>query len=131
MAKTASGGEISRVMLALKSVLAEEHHLPVMIFDEIDSGISGAVAEQVGKTMRRLSAKCQIIAITHQAQIASQANHHFRVEKHEEGERTQTYLKPLDDEAHIREIASLISGTEVSEHAVASARELVSKATED
>ncbi len=131
MAKTASGGEISRVMLALKSVLAEEHHLPVMIFDEIDSGISGAVAEQVGKTMRRLSAKCQIIAITHQAQIASQANHHFRVKKHEEGDRTQTYLKPLDNEAHIREVASLISGTEISEHAVASARELVAKATEE
>ncbi len=129
MAKTASGGEISRVMLALKSVLAEEQHLPVMIFDEIDTGISGAVSEQVGDTMRRLSRQCQIIAITHQAQIASQADHHFRVEKHEDDERTLTSITPLSDEEHIREIATLISGSEVSENAVASAREMVAKAT--
>lgn len=129
MAKTASGGEISRVMLALKSVLAEEQHLPVMIFDEIDTGISGAVSEQVGDTMRRLSRQCQIIAITHQAQIASQADHHYRVEKHEDDERTLTRITPLSDEQHIREVASLISGAEVSENAVASAREMVAKAT--
>ncbi len=130
MAKTASGGEISRVMLALKSVLAEEQHLPVMIFDEIDTGISGAVAEQVGDTMRRLSRQCQIIAITHQAQIASQADHHYRVEKHEDDHRTLTHITPLDQDQHIREVAALISGTEVSENAVASAREMVAKASD-
>lgn len=130
MSKTASGGEISRVMLALKSVLAEEQHLPVMIFDEIDNGVSGAVSERVGATMRRLSNQCQIIAITHQAQIASQANHHYKVEKQEEGDRTLTHISPLDDHQHIREIATLISGAEVSENAIASAREMVAKATE-
>ncbi|MDG5767034.1 DNA repair protein RecN [Balneolales bacterium ANBcel1] len=128
LARIASGGEISRVMLAMKSVIARDHHLPVMIFDEIDTGIGGAVAEQVGKTMLDLSAHCQIIAITHQAQIAGQADHHYRVEKQEEGDRTITHIRPLDEEAHIAEVAALMSGSEVSEHAVASAREMVQKA---
>lgn len=128
LSKTASGGEISRIMLALKSVVASEQQLPVMIFDEIDTGIGGAVAERVGMTMRSLSASCQIIAITHQPQIASQAHHHYRVEKREQQDRTITRLQPLDGENHIREIASLISGAEISDHAVESARQMVEKA---
>ena len=128
LARIASGGEISRVMLAMKSVIAREQHLPVMIFDEIDTGIGGAVSEQVGRTMQDLSANCQIIAITHQAQIAGQADHHFKVEKAESENRTVTHLRCLDEESHIKEIASLMSGTEVSEHALASAREMVEKA---
>ncbi|MEX0681048.1 MAG: DNA repair protein RecN [Balneolales bacterium] len=128
LVRIASGGEISRVMLAMKSVIAREQHLPVMVFDEIDNGISGAIAEQVGQTMHDLSQHCQIIAITHQPQIAGQADHHYRVEKQESGVRTATYIRLLDEEAHISEIASLISGAEVSSHAVASARELVNKA---
>ncbi|MCH8524041.1 MAG: DNA repair protein RecN [Balneolales bacterium] len=125
LSKTASGGEISRIMLALKSILAMEQSLPVMIFDEIDTGISGEVAEQVGQTMRRLATKCQILAITHQPQIASQAHHHFKVSKQEEEERTITYIHKLDDEEHIREVATLMSGAKVSEAALKSARELV------
>ncbi len=128
LARIASGGEISRVMLAMKSVIAREQHLPVMIFDEIDTGIGGAVAEQVGRTMHDLAEHCQIIAITHQPQIAGQADHHFRVEKQESGERTVTYIRKLDEEAHIRQIASLMSGADVSDHAVAGAREMVQKA---
>ena len=128
LARIASGGEISRVMLAMKSVIAREQHLPVMIFDEIDTGIGGAVAEQVGRTMHDLAGHCQIIAITHQPQIAGQADHHFKVEKQESGERTVTYIHKLDDEAHIRQIASLMSGADLSEHAVAGAREMVQKA---
>ncbi len=128
LASIASGGEISRVMLAMKSVIAREQHLPVMIFDEIDTGIGGAVAEQVGKTMHDLSKHCQIIAITHQAQIAGQADHHFSVEKRESDDRTVTRIIELDDEAHIREVASLMSGSEISEYALASARELVDRA---
>ncbi|MEX0685242.1 MAG: DNA repair protein RecN [Balneolales bacterium] len=127
MIKIASGGEISRVMLALKSIAAREQHLPVMIFDEIDTGISGAVAERVGETMRELSNYCQIIAITHQAQIAGQAHHHFSVEKHEEADRTLTHIKLLNRDERIREIASLTSGAKVSEHALASAREMIDK----
>ena len=128
LARIASGGEISRVMLALKSVIAREQHLPVMIFDEIDTGIGGAVSEQVGRTMHDLAGHCQIIAITHQPQIAGQADHHFRVEKQESGERTVTHIRKLDEEAHIRQVASLMSGAEVSEHAVAGARVMVQKA---
>jgi DNA repair protein RecN (Recombination protein N) len=128
LAKIASGGEISRVMLAMKSVIAREQHLPVMIFDEIDTGIGGAVAEQVGRTMHDLAEHCQIIAITHQPQIAGQADQHFKVEKQESGERTVTYIRKLDDEAHIRQVASLMSGADLSEHAVAGAREMVQKA---
>ncbi|MEX0771711.1 MAG: DNA repair protein RecN [Balneolales bacterium] len=127
MIKIASGGEISRVMLALKSIAAMEQHLPVMIFDEIDTGISGAVAERVGETMRSLSEQCQIIAITHQAQIAGQAHNHFSVEKYEETDRTVTHIKLLNRDERVREIASIISGAEVSEHALASAREMINK----
>jgi DNA repair protein RecN (Recombination protein N) len=123
--KTASGGEISRVMLALKSILAREQALPVMIFDEIDTGISGQVAEQVGRTMRELAAHCQILAITHQPQIACQSHHHFRVEKEETDERTLTRITKLDEQAHIHEVASLMSGATITDAALQSARELV------
>ncbi|TVR15705.1 MAG: DNA repair protein RecN [Balneolaceae bacterium] len=127
LAKIASGGEVSRVMLSLKSILAREHHLPVMIFDEIDTGISGNISEKVGREMRKLSQFCQIIAITHQPQIASQAHKHYRVEKAEENARTTTRILPLSDEQHIREIASLMSGEEITESALMSARELVER----
>jgi DNA repair protein RecN (Recombination protein N) len=125
LAKTASGGEISRIMLALKAVLAREHSLPVMIFDEIDVGISGAIGQQVGRTMRILSKKCQIIAITHLPQIASMSHHHYRVLKAEEDERTVTRIEPLLEKEHIREIARLMSGDLITDSSLQSARELV------
>ncbi|MCH8496299.1 MAG: DNA repair protein RecN, partial [Balneolales bacterium] len=125
LSKIASGGEISRVMLALKSILAKEQSLPVMIFDEIDTGIIGQVAEQVGQTMRRLAQHCQILAITHQPQIASQAHHHFKVSKAEEEDRTITHIIKLDNETHIQEVATLMSGSSVTEATLRSARELV------
>jgi len=127
LAKIASGGEISRVMLSLKSILAKEHHLPVMIFDEIDTGISGHISEKVGREMRKLSEYCQIVAITHQPQIASQAHKHYKVEKVEEGERTVTRIIPLSEEEHIREIAGLMSGEEITESAMSSAKELIER----
>ncbi|MDZ7758317.1 DNA repair protein RecN [Rhodohalobacter sp.] len=127
LAKIASGGEISRVMLSLKSILAKEHHLPVMIFDEIDTGISGHISEKVGREMRKLSEYCQIVAITHQPQIASQAHKHYRVEKVEEGERTITKIISLSEEEHIREVAGLMSGEEITESALSSAKELIDR----
>jgi len=127
LAKIASGGEVSRVMLSLKSILAKEHHLPVMIFDEIDTGISGNISEKVGREMRKLSEHCQIVAITHQPQIASQAHKHYRVEKVEEGERTITRITPLTEEEHIHEVASLMSGEEITDSALTSARELIER----
>jgi DNA repair protein RecN (Recombination protein N) len=129
LAKIASGGEISRVMLALKSILAKEQSLPVMIFDEIDTGISGEISEKVGASMRKLSEHCQIVAITHQPQIASQAHKHYKVAKVEEDERTVTRIIPLSDEEHIHEIASLMSGSQITDSALNSARELIEKNT--
>jgi DNA repair protein RecN (Recombination protein N) len=128
LSKTASGGEISRVMLALKSILAREQSLPVMIFDEIDTGISGEVAEKVGRTMRRLSSTCQIIAITHQPQIASQAHHHFKVAKIESADRTTTSITKLNDADHILEVATLMSGATVTSAAIESAKQLIQEA---
>lgn len=127
LAKIASGGEISRVMLALKSILAKEQSLPVMVFDEIDTGISGEVSEKVGIAMRELSEYCQILAITHQPQIASQAHHHFKVQKVESGERTTTEIVPLTDEQHIYEVASLMSGAEITSAALESAKQLIGR----
>lgn len=129
LAKIASGGEISRVMLALKSTLAKEQSLPVMIFDEIDTGISGEISEKVGRTMRRLSEHCQIIAITHQPQIASQAHKHYRVQKIEEADRTVTKIIPLSNDEHITEVASLMSGEDITDAALKSAQELIDKNT--
>lgn len=127
LAKIASGGEVSRVMLSLKSILAKEHHLPVMIFDEIDTGISGNISEKVGREMRKLSEHCQIVAITHQPQIASQAHKHYRVQKVEEGERTITKIIPLSDKEHIHEVASLMSGETITDSALTSAKELIER----
>lgn len=129
LAKIASGGEISRVMLALKSILAKEQSLPVMIFDEIDTGISGEISEKVGRTMRRLAGSCQIIAITHQPQIASQAHSHFKVAKVEQEGRTVSRIIPLSDDEHIKEVASLMSGEDVTDAALMSAQELIEKNT--
>lgn len=127
LARIASGGEISRVMLAMKSVMAKEQKLPVMIFDEIDSGISGSVAGMVGKKMYELADQCQIIAITHLPQIAMQAEQHYKVIKEETDGRSTTQILKLDKKQQIEEIASLMSGSDLSKHVVAGVREMVSK----
>ncbi|MEX1010675.1 MAG: DNA repair protein RecN [Balneolaceae bacterium] len=129
LAKIASGGEVSRVMLAMKSIIARQQRLPVMIFDEIDTGISGHISEKTGREMRSLATECQIIAITHQPQIASQAHSHYRVEKSETEGRTVSRIIALSDEEHITEIAALMSGEEITESAMNSARELIQRNT--
>jgi len=125
LSKVASGGEISRVMLGLKTVLALDDDMPVMIFDEIDTGISGKVSEMVGRSMKRLSHHCQILAITHQPQIAAQADHNYRVEKYEKEDRTITHIRKLDGDERVREIAELMSGSTITEAALTSAREML------
>ncbi len=127
LARVASGGEVSRVMLALKSVLARTDRLPVMIFDEIDSGISGAIARRVGERMRELGRYHQLIAITHLAQVASLADAHYHVEKKVAGGRSSTTMKRLGEIERHREIAALLSGETVSEASLDSARELIEK----
>lgn len=128
LAKIASGGEISRIMLAIKSILVEQQSLPVMIFDEIDTGISGGISEKVGRKMREMSRHCQILAITHQAQIACQADHHYRVWKQEVEGRMVSTLEPLSYEGKIKELASLLSGEEASSHSEELAKEMLGTA---
>lgn len=126
LAKVASGGEISRIMLALKTILAKSERLPILVFDEIDVGISGEIARRVGESMQRLGAYHQIIAITHLPQIAALGDHHFRVEKHVEKGRTKTRIARLSEDERAREVATLSSGEAVSSAALESARELIS-----
>jgi len=125
LAKTASGGEISRIMLAIKSVLAEHDQVPVLIFDEIDTGIGGVLASEVGKAMRELSRSHQLLCISHLHQIASLADHHFRVYKETAANRTVTHVANLDNNEKVREIARMLGGD--SEISLKHAAELVEK----
>lgn len=125
LVKVASGGEVSRIMLALKSILAKSDRLPSLVFDEIDVGISGRVAQAVGKSLKNLSQFHQIIAITHLPQIASLADTHFVVEKTESHGRTTSRLRKLNDDECIREVAKLLSGEEITETGLEGARELM------
>lgn len=128
LAKIASGGEISRVMLAMKSVLAENTQLPILIFDEIDTGISGKIADAVGRSLRNLSRTHQIISITHLPQIAAMADCHISVEKTVRNERTITQVRLLDDKEHVAAVANLISGRQRSESSLRAASELIEHA---
>lgn len=128
LAKAASGGEISRVMLALKSALAMSAALPILVFDEIDTGISGTTAHAVAASLKRLSRLHQIIAITHLPQIAAMADTHLSVGKTTENERTSARVVRLDAEGHIRAVAGLISGRNISDSSLKLAGELVAGA---
>ncbi|RMI09637.1 MAG: DNA repair protein RecN [Calditrichaeota bacterium] len=123
--KIASGGEISRIMLALKSILAENDAVPTLIFDEIDSGVSGRIAQAVGRAIRQLSRSHQVLCITHLPQIASQGDVHFTVEKYVEDGRTYTRIFPLSEEQRVEAIARLMAGERISETVMESARQLI------
>jgi DNA repair protein RecN (Recombination protein N) len=125
LAKVASGGEISRIMLALKTILAKSERLPILVFDEIDNGISGTIARRAGESMHRLAQYHQIIAITHLPQIASLGDTHFVVDKVVEEGRTKTRIRELDEAERAEQIALLLAGDAVSEAALQSARELI------
>lgn len=125
LSQVASGGEISRIMLALKSILAKSDRLPILIFDEIDTGISGAIAQRVGDCMLTLGGYHQIIAITHLAQVAAAGQAHFKVAKSTADGRTHVAMSRLTETERREEIASLISGAEVTEGALRTARELI------
>lgn len=126
--KVASGGEISRIMLALKSVLASQGQIPILIFDEIDLGVSGRVAQAVGRKLKELSEFHQVICITHLPQIASMGNHHFSVEKIETKGRTETRIRKLNVEERTEAVAKLLAGERISETHLKSARELLQDA---
>ncbi|MDP2885168.1 MAG: DNA repair protein RecN [Ignavibacteria bacterium] len=125
LVKVASGGEISRIMMALKTILAKSERLPLLIFDEIDVGVSGRIALAVGKSLRSLSQFHQVIAITHLPQIAGLADTHFVVEKSEREKRTRTRLRKLELEERVEEVAKLMSGTEITDAGLEGARELM------
>ena len=128
LARVASGGEVSRIMLALKSSLAQADKIPVLIFDEIDLGISGRIAQAVGLSLKRLSKTHQIICITHLPQIASMGDCHFVVEKITSEQSTRTRIRKLADEERAVEIAKLLGGESVTVTHIQSARELIQEA---
>ncbi len=125
LVRVASGGEVSRIMLALKSILAKSDRLPVLIFDEIDVGVSGRVAQAVGRSLKNLSSFHQVIAITHLPQIAGLADTHFAVEKREHGTRTTTGMRRLSLDEQVHEVARLLSGAQVTDAGLVGARELM------
>ena len=125
LAKVASGGEVSRVMLALKSVLAKSDRLPLLIFDEIDSGISGNIAQKVGLSLKALASFHQIIAITHLPQIAAFSDHHYAIEKKTIDDRVISSIRKLDERGKVIEVAKLLSGEKVTDASIKSAKELI------
>ena len=125
LAEVASGGEISRIMLALKTILAKSERLPILVFDEIDVGISGNMARRVGESMHALARYHQIITITHLPQIAALGDQHFKVEKRVENGTTKTTIRRLTEDQQATQVASLISGEDITDAALKSARELM------
>ena len=123
--KVASGGELSRVMLAIKKILSENSQLPTIIFDEIDSGVSGEVSNKMAHIMSQMSRKMQVITITHLPQIAAKGNQHYKVYKDEVNHITTTNLKQLSEDERIVEIAEMLSGKTISDSALTHARELL------
>ena len=130
--KIASGGEIARVMLSLKAMLANHKQLPTIIFDEIDTGVSGRIADEMGAAMEQISqtseaahTATQVICITHNPQIAARSPHHYRVFKEDSSTTARTHIEKLDSEQRIQEIAKMLSATEVSEAAISNAKNLL------
>ncbi len=121
----ASGGEIARVMLSLKGIIAQRTQLPTIVFDEIDTGVSGLIAERMAQTMKRMAAHCQVICITHLPQIASQGSWHFRVFKEDSQDTTHSHIERLDRDSRIKEIAHMLSGAELTDAAVNNAKALL------
>ena len=120
----ASGGELSRIMLALKTVLADEEDTPTLIFDEIDAGISGITAGKVAEKLRLIGKSRQVICITHLSQIAAAADVHFAIKKETDGNSVQTRIHLLDEEESVGELARLLGGASVTEHIKESAKEM-------
>lgn len=128
--RIASGGELSRIMLAIKSVLADNDDIPTLIFDEVDAGISGRAAQKVGIKLAETAKKRQVLCITHLAQIASQAQHHLLIEKQTENGRTYTQIKQLDFEGRKAELARIIDGDGTNQSGLAAAEEMLRRNSE-
>ena len=127
VADIASGGEISRLMLTIKSLAADATALPTIIFDEIDTGVSGEIADKMGEIMAGMARYMQVIAITHLPQVASRGKTHYRIYKDEDGETTQTRIELLDDNRRVQEVARMLSGSQLTDAAMKNARELLNR----
>ena len=125
LVKVASGGEMSRIMLAFKNILSSCDHIPTLIFDEIDNGISGITASIVGKKLKEIAADHQIICITHLPQIAACGKSNYRIFKEIHDEKTFTSVEKLSNAEKVQEIARLLGGTTITETTLHSARELI------
>jgi len=127
LARIASGGEMSRILLSIKSIIADKVSLPTLVFDEIDTGISGEAALKTGDILKSISERHQILSITHSPQVASRADKHFKIFKEDKTDHSLTKLLELDSDSRIVELATMLSGDPPSIHALANAKELVSK----
>ncbi|MFQ5715656.1 MAG: DNA repair protein RecN [Nitrospinales bacterium] len=128
LAKIASGGELSRVMLALKTILNEQDNIPVLVFDEVDSGVGGQVAEKVGARLKKIAARKQVLCLTHLPQIAGMAETHFVIRKDVSGKRTRTQIQKLDFEGRVEEIARMSGGETITEATRRHALEMIKPA---
>ena len=125
LSRIASGGEVSRIMLALKTVFSSVDNISVLIFDEIDTGISGETVRKVAKKLKELSEKVQVICVTHSPQIAGRSDQQFLIRKEAEDNFTETKVKELNQEERIREIARIISGNNITENSINHAKEIM------
>lgn len=125
LAKVASGGELSRIALAIQVITARKMETPALIFDEVDVGISGPTAAVVGQLLRQLGESTQVMCVTHLPQVAGCGHHHFFVSKNTDGEMTETHMQPLDKRARLQELARLLGGSEVTRNTLANAKELL------
>ncbi len=123
--KMASGGELSRIMLTIKAILAKYEHLPTMVFDEIDTGVSGEISNKMGDIMLAMSKNMQVFSITHLPQVASKGDQHFKVFKTDEDEVTHTRMKKLNTDERVTELAEMLGGKDLSDSAIAHARQLL------
>ena len=130
LAAIASGGELSRIMLALKTLSLNRGGVDSMVFDEIDTGVSGRMAQVVGEKMQAIALKKQVLCVTHLPQIAALGDAHFRVEKHTDGERTQTNVVRLDAAGRTRELSRLVGGAEDSESSLSHAAHMLEEAAQ-
>jgi len=123
--KVVSGGELSRIMLAIKAILSQYKKLPTLVFDEIDTGVSGKISNSIAEVMGTISTKMQVFTITHLPQVAAKGNHHFRVEKKLDNGKTTTFLEFLNQKSRIEEIAKMLSGNKVTKSAIEHAKQLM------
>ena len=123
--KIASGGEISRIMLSIKNIISKFKKLPTIIFDEIDSGVSGKISDSIADIMYELSLTTQVFTITHLPQVASKGNNHFKVFKNTNNSNTNTFIKQLTKKERVDEIALMLAGNKITDTAIAHAKQLL------